>query len=296
MQGLPAEKNFLGIPFEDSNPETARVVVLSVPFEVTSTGEKGSCEGPAAILHASRHMEFFDSALGYEPYKTCGGIATMPPMPVDGHDGPTLKVRLREMVQPWIDRGKFVIVIGAEHTSIVGAIEAHAKHYDDLTVLHLDAHSDLRPDYEGDPWNHACAMSRVLDFHDHIVQVGIRSQDAIDRVAINRHNIAVHYAHQIQRKYEEHIDWIGPIINGCKRRVYISLDSDVFDPAVIPATGTPEPGGLTWYQMDALLDRLIKEREVVGMDVTELAPLQGIPASQFTMARIIYRVIGYKFP
>jgi len=294
--GLPIESNFLGIPFEDSNPETARVIVLSVPFEVTSTAGRGSCDGPEAIIEASRHMELFDAALGFEPYKACGGIATMPAMPVDGHDGETLRARLRDAVAPWLERGRFVVVLGAEHTSIVGAVEAHCGRFEDVTVLHFDAHSDLRPDYEGDPWNHACAMTRVLDFHDHIVQVGIRSQDRMDRVLIDQHDIPVFYAHEIHRMQEAREDWVGRIVGACRPRVYISFDCDVFDPSVIPGTGTPEPGGLTWYQVDAILARLCAERDVVGLDVTELAPLAGQPASQFTIARIIHRLIGYRFP
>lgn len=294
-KALPPDRCFLAPPAEFTDPDRAGVIMIPAPFESTSSYGRNSCHGPGAILDASRQVEFFDAALGFEPFRACGGIVTLEPLDVEGCDGPTLAERLREAVAPWLARGRFVIVLGGEHTSVVGAIRAHCDHYSEVTVLQLDAHSDLRPIYKGAPWSHACAMARVLDFHDALVQVGVRSQDLAERRFVEEQGIPNLYAHEIGRQDRDREDWIGRVVAATRPRVYITLDCDVMDPAVIPATGAPEPGGLTWWQMDALLARLCREREVIGLDVSELAPLRGLSAPEFTVAKLVYRFIGYRF-
>lgn len=293
--GLPTERNFLGLAAEFSDTSTAGVVVIPAPYEATSSYGRGSCAGPEAILEASHQVEFFDAALGIEPFRACGGIATLEPLDLDGCDGAAVAHRLEETVAPWLAKDKFVITLGGEHSSIVGAVRAHCDRYAPVTVLHFDAHSDLRPAYEGSPWNHACAAARIRDFHEDIVQVGIRSQDIDERRLIENQNIPCFYAHEIYAQQLAFQDWIAPIIESTRARVYVTFDCDVFDPSVIPATGTPEPGGLTWYQIDALFARLCREREVVGLDVSELSPLPNQTVSEFTVARTICRFIGYRF-
>ncbi|MCX5772814.1 MAG: agmatinase [Candidatus Hydrogenedentes bacterium] len=300
--GLPIEENFLGLEASQSDPETSRVIVVPAPFEATSSYGTGSRRGPGAILEASHHVEFYDCALGFEPVQACGGIATVAPVPF--HDllqkegetaGAAFADRLEEAVGRWLDAGKFVVTLGGEHSSIVGAFRAHAKRFHDLTVLQLDAHSDLRDEYLDNPWSHASALRRILDFHDHAVQVGIRSEESKERETAGELGVKTFYGHVIARQAEAGEDWISGVVSAARERVYVTLDADVFDPPLVPATGTPEPGGLTWHQMDRLLQRLCSEREVVGFDVSELAPIEGVRVSEYTLAKIIYRFIGYRF-
>lgn len=292
---LSKEDNFLALGGEDSHPDTAGVVVISAPFEKTSTYGQGSDAGPAAILEASHEVELFDAALGFEPYQAAGGVATRKALDVSGLTGASLASRLRAETKQWLSRDKLVLTLGGEHSSVIGAIQAHCEHFEDLTVVQLDAHSDLRAEYLGEPWNHACAMARVLDFHDHIVQVGIRSQAKEEREFSTEKGIAVFYAHEIHKRHGVRAPWIRQVIDATRPNVYVTLDCDVFDPSIIPATGTPEPGGLTWQQVDGLLARLCLERNVVGLDINELAPVPGLRHPQFTIAKLIYRFIGYRF-
>ena len=287
---------FLDLPPEQANPQTAGVVMLPVPFERTSTYGQGSARGPAAIIAASREVELFDTVLGCEPYEAAGGIATLAPLDVSDCDGQAVAERLRHEVGKWLIKNRLVITLGGEHTSVVGAIRAHCEAYANVTVLQLDAHSDLRPEYNGDPWNHACAMARVLDFHDHLVQVGIRSQAKAERATAQERGLTVVHAHDIHLKDDERADWLEEIIEATHHNVYVTFDCDVMDPSLVPATGTPEPGGLTWRQVNELLRRLCLERSVVGLDVNELAPIEGMTYPEFTMAKLIYRFVGYRCP
>lgn len=300
-EDLPAEANFLGLARGLSDPETAGVIVLQAPLEAASSYGAGSALGPAAIIAASQQVEFYDCVLGFEPVQACGGIATLPALPVEflpgsgAEAGEAFSTRLAEAAGNWLDRGKLVVTLGGEHTAVVGAVRAHAERFEDLTVVQLDAHSDLREEYEGNPWNHACALRRVLDFHDHAVQVGIRSEEAGEATTARERRVTTFYAHAIWRQAEAGDDWVAGVVDSTRQRVYVTLDADVFDPSLVPATGTPEPGGLTWQQVDRLLQRLCAEREVVGFDVSELAPIEGTVVSQFTLAKLIYRLIGYRF-
>ncbi|NWG12790.1 MAG: agmatinase [Acidobacteria bacterium] len=302
---LSEQENFLGLPEASSDPKAAGVVIIPVPYERTSTVGRGSALGPDAVIAASHAVEFFDAALGFEPYQAAGGIATRAPLDVAQCDGPGLSGRLRNEAAHWLGLGKFVATLGGEHTSVVGAIRAHCDAYEGLTVLHLDAHCDLRPEYLGDPWNHACAMARVLDFlplacpaactGPSLVQVGIRSQDREERAVARERNVPVFYAHEIHDQTYARQDWIGRVIASTRPRVYVTLDCDVMDPSIMPATGAPEPDGLTWQQMDALLSRLCRERELVGFDVSELAPIPGLRHPEFTVAKLIARILGHRF-
>lgn len=290
---LPEAENFLALPEEHCSPEASGVVVLQAPFEATSSYGHGSAAGPAAILEASHEVELFDAALGFEAYREYNGIATLPPMDVSGLDGAQVAERLEAEASRWLGQGKRVVTIGGEHTSVVGAIRAHANAFDELTVVQLDAHSDLRPEYLGDAWSHACAVSRILDFHQHVVQVGIRSQERGERETAEARGIPVFYAHAIQGAHDRREDWVRAIVDATSPNVYVTIDCDVMDPSIVPGTGTPEPGGLSWYQVDALLDRLCRWRKVVGFDVCELAPIEGQRHSEFTAAKLIYRLLGH---
>ncbi|HOZ47753.1 MAG TPA: agmatinase [Candidatus Hydrogenedentes bacterium] len=293
---LPAARNFLGIESPWCDIESARVVVLSVPFERTSSYGTGSCDGPQAIIQASHQVEFFDAALGFEPYKTAPGIATLPPMAVAGAEGAAVADKLRREVEHWIKHQRFVVTLGGEHTSIVGAIHAHVACYHDVTVLQFDAHSDLRPEYQGDPWSHASAMARVLDFHNGLVQVGIRSQSLEERAIADARGLPVFYAEAIHNADRTSTDWVDDIVAACHEHVYITFDCDAFDPSVVPATGTPEPGGLTWHQVNTLIRRICAARRLIGFDVNELSPADGLSQSEYAAAKLVYRLIGLRFP
>ena len=290
------EERFLGLEDQLASPDTVGVVIVPVPFDKTASYGKGSGSGPAALLRASQHVELFDCDLGFDPSQASGGIGTILPLRVGGvDDGKSVSERLERVVSYWLSMEKLVITLGGEHTGVVGAMSAHACQYANLTILQLDAHSDTRTTYMGDSWNHACTMARVLDFHKDVVQVGIRSETKEEREFANGLSLPLFRCASIQQNDRLAIDWVTPIIEACSGSVYVSIDLDVLDPSIMPATGTPEPGGMTWEQIDRLLGRLCEERRVVGFDVSELAPIQGLAFPEFTAAKLVYRFIGHIF-
>ncbi|HOV33105.1 MAG TPA: agmatinase [Candidatus Hydrogenedens sp.] len=293
---LDEHRNFLALPEEVSNPEHAHIIVLLVPYERTSTFGKGSKKGPKEIINASHEVELYDTVLGYEPYRTCGGISTLSPLKVRDSSAAKLASVLEDAVSYWLEQGKFVITIGAEHSSIVGAVYAHIKKYKPLTIIQFDAHSDLRSSYLNDEWNHACAMARILDRHEgNLVQIGIRSEapEEPETLKTLRGRVSTIYAHKIKMKGDEVIE---EILDNLAENAYITFDCDVFDPSIIPATGTPEPGGLSWEWINHFFEVLANKRRIVGFDVSELSPIPYLHYPQFTIAKLIYRLIGYIFP
>ena len=293
---LARDERFLGLDDLLASPDDAGVVILPVPFEKTSSYVTGSVAGPATILAASQQVELFDCELGFEPCKAAGGIATLSPLRVDDDDdGKSMFQRVENIVSYWLAQDKKVITLAGEHTGVVGAILANVQHISKLTVLQLDAHSDTRSVYWDDPWNHACTMTRVFDFHQDVVQVGIRSEVREERECVERMGIPVFRGATIQREDKLGIDWISPIIEACQENVYMTLDCDAMDPTIMPATGTPEPGGLTWEQINSFIARLCEERNVVGFDLSELSPITGIHYPEFAAAKLIYRFIGHIF-
>lgn len=293
---LGEKENFLALFKDYSNPDTAKVIILPVPFEKTSTFGKGSKNGPSAIIEASHEVELYDTVLGFEPYRTCKGIATLTPLKIKGHPGEKLAKVLEEEVSYWLEQDKFVITIGGEHSSIVGSVYAHTEKYQPLTVIQFDAHSDLRRSYLNDKWNHACAMARILDKPvAKLVQIGIRSE-APEEPAIVKNfgeRVLPFYAYKIQKEGEK---IFKKILNELTEHVYITFDCDAFDPSIIPATGTPEPGGLGWEWVNHFFEILSQRKKIVGFDVSELSPIPYLHHPQFTIAKMIYRLIGYIFP
>lgn len=290
-ESLSLHSNFLALETQHSQADTAGAIILTAPFEKTSSFGQGSAQGPEAIIQASHEVELFDTVTGFETYKRLGGIATLEP--VLSEDIHTLCGDLDREAGIWMERNRLVVTIGGEHTSIVGAVRAASRSFEDLTVLQLDAHSDLRQEYMGDIWSHACAVRRILEFHWPVIQAGIRSQTREERDFSEAKGIPVFYAHTIHSEEARGRDWICDLIRHCKSNVYVTFDCDAFDPSIIPSTGTPEPGGLTWNQVDALMDRLTRERRLVAFDITELAPVPGLHHPQFTIAKLIYRILGY---
>jgi agmatinase len=268
-----------------SNREKSRIVLVPVPYDATSTWIKGSARGPAAIMEASRNMELYDTETDSEVYRR--GILTDDP--VRPHDSAELMVhRIQKVIADWLNRGKFVVTVGGEHSVAIGAIRAHHKRYPRMSVLQLDAHTDLRPDYQGSPYNHACTMARVRELCP-ITQVGIRSMDMEEKKFLDPGRVF------FQEKIIHQKDWIGKVIETLSDQVYLTLDLDVLDPSIMPSTGTPEPGGMDWYTLLELIRKVCQKKELVGFDVVELCPSKQNRAPDFLAAKLIYKILSYRF-
>lgn len=278
--------NFGGIPAELSGYERSPIVILPVPFDATSTWIKGADKGPDAILEASANMELYDIETDSEVYLK--GIHTSDPV-IEADSPEKLAVKVKKTVGGFLDDGKFVVTLGGEHSVTIGAVQAFAERFPGLSVLQIDAHTDLRPEYEGSRFNHACVMARVRELCP-IVQVGIRSMDVVEKPFVDKER--VFFARDIVGSRE---DWMDKVIEMLGDQVYITIDLDGFDPSVLPATGTPEPGGLTYYDALDLARRLINTRKLVGFDVVELCPIEHNKASDFLASKLIYQILSYQF-
>jgi agmatinase len=283
--------NFGGISEQESLYEKARAVVFPVPLERTTTYEHGTRNGPSAILAASRNMELYDEELELETYKEVG-IATLPP--IDTMDG-TLDEVMSELFTAQcalLDDDKFPVVLGGEHSITPPLVSAVARKYKDLSVLQIDAHADLREQYQGNPKSHACAMRRVVEICP-AVQVGIRSISVEEAQAIPKLPTKVYWANDIVRAPLK--NWVSKVVADLSPNVYLTIDLDGFDPSIVPATGTPEPGGLDWHQVTSLIRTVAEHKRIVGMDIVELLPQPGHHASDFLAAKLVYKCLGYIF-
>jgi agmatinase len=287
--------NFLGLDEAASDFERARVVILPVPYEATTSFGGGTSGGPGAIVESSRYIELYDQELDNEPYEV--GIATLPALSLTGAGPAEAIAELRVAYDRLLDAGrdKFVIMLGGEHSISSAPILAWTDRLRQqgrrLTVLQFDAHTDLRPDYEGSLYSHASVMARVQDSVE-LVAVGIRAITADEMRLIRKsENIHVFLADDIHTGDA----WQDDVMARLGPDVYISFDVDGFDPALVPSTGTPEPGGLSWYPVLKLLRRVFAERTVHAVDVVELAPIPGLSAPDFLVAKLIYKMIGYRF-
>ncbi len=284
-------KNFFDIPAPFDRPENARAAIVSIPYERTVSYGAGAGRGPAAILAASRQVEHFDEVLQCEPFRV--GIATEPlgaKASISALPPRRMIERFGAVVGKHLDAGRFPVTLGGEHTIALAPFDAAIRRYPNLHVLHFDAHADLRDKYHNDPYSHACVARRMAE-RAPLVQLGIRSYDREQADAIPALPVKILHAHEIHagrdpRKFAA--SHLGD-------PVYLTIDLDVFDPAEVPAVGTPEPGGLRWNDVDRVLGWLFANRTVVAMDVVELAPLRGLPASDFLAARLIYRAIGRRW-
>jgi agmatinase len=273
------------LPPEYSRADTAQIVVVPVPYDGTSTYVKGADKGPEAIIRASGNMELYDIETDSQVYLR--GIFTDAPV----NDGPEPEKMVRAVerrVGKHLANDKFVIVLGGEHSVSIGAVQAHAQKYPGMTVLQLDAHSDLRDQYEGSRYNHACVMARVKEICP-IVQVGIRSMDISEKPALDRER--VFFAEDIHNGTAGGADIIGMLTD----QVYITIDLDAFDPSIMPSTGTPEPGGLLWYDVLDLLKGVCRQSTVVGFDVVEMCPAATNWGPDFMAAKLIYKLLTCRF-
>jgi agmatinase len=277
--------NFGAIPAEYAGEASARIVVLPVPYDETSTWLKGADRGPQAIIEASANMELFDIETASEVFRR--GIFTAPAV-AEAASPEALVASVRERVGGYLEKEKFVVVVGGEHSVSVGSIQAHAARHPGMAVLQLDAHADLREEYEGSRFNHACVMARVREICP-VVQVGIRSLDRAEQANLTPGS--VFWAHDIVANP----DWIEDVLARLPATCYVTIDLDVFDPAVMPSTGTPEPGGLFWYDVTRLLQAVSRHSRVVGFDVVELCPGDSNRAPDFLAAKLIYKFLSWCF-
>ncbi len=270
-----------------THPDTSQIIIVPVPYDGTSTWIKGADKGPNAILAASKNLEFYDILTGSEVFKK--GIFT--DRPVAGHTNPESMVEeVSCRISGCFQKGKFPVLLGGEHSVSIGAIRAAAENFDCLTILQLDAHADTRLQYEGSAYNHACVMARARELCP-IVQAGIRSMDSSEKTGLDPSRIV--FAHEMADDRDR--KWIDKILSLLTQNVYLTIDLDVFDPSIMAATGTPEPGGAGWYDILTLIRQVCKQYTLVGMDVVELCPRKDLWACDFLAAKLIYQTLSFRF-
>lgn len=268
--------------------EHARVVILPVPLDRTTSYVPGTRNGPHDILVASSHMELWDEETETDVHSI--GVSTLPEMEFPFETMDEVIHEIRRVATEIVSRGKFLVVLGGEHSITGPVVAAVASKYAGLSVLQIDAHADLRETYMGSPHNHACVMRRVLEYA-RATQVGIRSLSHEEAAAVPTLPTEIFYDFNMRQQ----ADWIERVVDSLGETVYITIDCDGFDPAIMPSVGTPEPGGLTWYEALTLLRRVIESRRVVGCDIVELCPMPGNIAPNFLCAKLIYKILSYRF-
>ncbi len=268
--------------------ESARAVILPVPLESTTSYVPGTRNGPREILVASSHLELWDEETSSDIHPM--GIYTLPEMELPFDDMGEIMAEIRRVVSAILEHDKFPVVLGGEHSITSPVVAAVAAKHPGLSVLQIDAHADLRDSYMGTRYNHACAMRRVLEYA-RCTQVGIRSMSTEEaRVAAS---LPTEIFYDVNMRDDK--NWIEQVVESLGETVYITIDVDGMDPAIMPATGTPEPGGLSWYELLALLRAVISARNVVGCDLVELSPLPGVAAPNFLCAKLVYKILTYQF-
>lgn len=280
--GLP--QNFGGLDEEFSALERARAVVLPVPYDFSTTYQGGTRWGPRAILSASQNMELWDDELG-ATYR--GGIHTLPEVEPTALGPEAMAARVEQAVDWIFERGKLPVVLGGEHSITAGSVRAAARRFEGLSVLQFDAHADMRERYLDSPYSHACVMRRVRESAS-AVSVGIRSYSEEEALHLREHPVPIWSPRALRALGGD----FGPVLDGLTGTVFVTFDLDALDPGTLPATGTPEPGGLDWYEAVDLLRAVAARSRIVGFDVVELAPIPGQVASDFLAARLVYRLIG----
>jgi len=278
--------NFLGLDGRRAAYQTAAFAVLPIPYEASTSFGAGTRQGPRAIISASQQVELYDEELRRD--SSAVGVATLAPLESDARGPQYMVERVAQMARRVVRDGKFLIGLGGEHTVTVGLVQGVLARYRRLSVLQIDAHADLRDRYQGSPFSHACVMRRIRELGLPVVAVGIRNYSAEEARFIRRSGQCVISARDVRQTP----DWIERAVEALGEQVYVSIDIDGFDPACAPGTGTPEPGGLDWYQVAGLLAEVARRRRIVAADVVEVVPLPGNVVTEFLAAKLIYRLIG----
>jgi len=279
------KRNYAGIPDKYARIDEAKVVLIPVPYDGTSTWGKGADKGPEAFLNASENMELYDIETRSEPYKRGVYLA---PVVTENSSPEKMVEAVHKTVKNYINQEKFVTIVGGEHSISIGTIRAFNEAFEDLTVVQIDAHADLRPEYGGTKCNHACAVHEASKTTN-LIQVGIRSMDVSEREFMDENR--TYFAHDLVN-YD---DWMDDAIGQMTPNVFITIDLDAFDPSILPSTGTPEPGGLLWYETLEFLRLIFKKKNVVGFDIVELCPNENEKSSDFVAAKLYYKMLSYKF-
>jgi agmatinase len=278
--------NFLGLPEKISVFDKSEFVLLPVPYEQTTTYQHGTKHGPAAIIAASQEVETFDEELKFQPCRA--GICTLSQMGTTASGPEKMVDEIYRTQRLLLERKKKVVMLGGEHTISIAAVRALKKKYPRLSVLHMDAHADLRDSYQDNKYSHACVMRRIAEI-SHFVSVGIRNFSQEEYRFIQKSHTDVFPAGDLKKSQ----GWNKKVLDCLGSDVYLTFDLDVLDPSIMPAVGTPEPGGLLWYETLSFLKELVNKKNLVGFDVVELCPIPGMIAPDFLAARLIYKVIGY---
>lgn len=285
--------NYFGLEAENASEDNAAVAIVPVPYELTTSYGKGTELGPQAILTASQQVELFDDELWNEPYKV--GIETLAPVKPGAVDASTEKPfeELRTSVAHVLQKGQFPIVLGGEHALSLGPVKACIERYPNLSILQIDAHADCRKSYEGNPYSHASVtyqMHKILP-SGVITQVGIRnvSAEEVHWFKEEKPGINIFWA-------REKDNWnFAKVVETLTDDVYLTIDVDGLDSGIMPSTGTPEPGGMSWQQLTDLIRILCQKKNVVAADIVELSPIEGLHAPDFLVAKLLYKLIGYRF-
>ncbi len=278
--------NFLGLPPRAADYDSARSVVLPIPYDATTSFGVGTRDGPRAIITASQQVELYDADLGREVPQH--GCATLPPLEPDARGPEFMVQRVYRAARRVVRDGKFLVGLGGEHSLSAGLVRAVRQRYRALSVLQIDAHADLRESYQGSPFSHASVMRRIHELGVPFVGVGIRNLSAGEARFVRAAGIR-HFTPRMCRGSD---DWISAVVDGLGPDVYVTIDIDGFDPAAAPGTGTPEPGGLDWFQVTELLARTARARRIVAADIVEVRPLPGNPVTEFLAARLVHRLLG----
>ncbi|MBI2144393.1 agmatinase [Candidatus Woesearchaeota archaeon] len=281
--------NFGAIPHELADYGKAKVVILPVPYDATTTFQPGTRNGPRAIIEASRCLEFYDEETGKNFSEL--GICTLDELEtVD--DARKMADRIYEAAKTLLSDGKTVVMLGGEHSISSGSVKAHMEKYPDLSVLHIDAHADLRDELSGNRYNHGCVARRISEMCP-VVSVGVRSiaEEEARHISSSKGRIKVFFAKDIQNGSK----WMDDAVTSLGKNVYVTLDLDAFDTSIMPAVGTPQPGGMQWYQMLEFMRKIAAVKNVVGFDVTELMPIQGNHAPDVLAAKVVCKMISYFF-
>lgn len=278
--------NAFDLPKEFSEENSSAIVILPIPFEHTTSWLHGTKDGPTAIIEASRYVELYDIETDSEIYRR--GIYTAQPLKANAPE--EMIQQAYHAVRLFLKEGKFVISLGGEHSVSIGPIKAGAEIYSDLSILHFDAHTDRRESYEGTIYSHACAIAQASEYVTNIVSVGIRSMDISEKGSLTKEKLFL--AEKMVGDATE--DYINNILKQLSDTVYITFDVDCFDPSIMPATGTPEPGGLGWYQTLQILKAVCKNKKIIGADFVELMPTATNYAPNFLVAKLIYKFLSYR--
>jgi agmatinase len=282
---------FLRLPDEHSSLETARFVVFPVPYDLMVTFLPGARFAPRAIIEVSEQLELYDEETDCEPYRL--GIHTLPSLEITTHSAESMMHRIQRAAEQLVKPERTIIMLGGDHSITYPMVRAVMNRFgNDFGVLQLDAHADLRDTYEDSPYNHACVGRRILDLGLPLVAVGTRSMSVEERdFSRSAKNLTMFRMKEIRSEGLQKI--IPAVVAALPDNVYVTIDLDVFDPSIMPAVGTPEPGGLTWEEVNQVVREVIAAKHVIGVDVTELCPIAGLVAPEFIVARLIYRLCAY---